>query len=93
MKIASVAPSASADPVSLKTISGSANCVTEFPKFEIVSPIQYFQKSRLSRQHLLSWPFSDRVRCPVGHVRPVALGASVCAEPRLPDRKAPRRRV
>jgi hypothetical protein len=38
MVMASVAPSARAEPVSLKTMKGRTNCVTEFPKFETVSP-------------------------------------------------------
>ena len=49
VNVAAAAPSATADPDSLKTISGSANCVTEFPKFEIVSPTKNFQKSDFSR--------------------------------------------
>src|SRR6185503_20507695 len=43
--IANAIPSDTADPVSLKTSSGSANCVIELPKLEIVSPVQNFQKS------------------------------------------------
>ena len=44
-----MAPSATAEPESLNTTSGSAKNVIEFPKFEIVSPTKNFQKSDLSR--------------------------------------------
>src|SRR6185503_20619412 len=43
--IANAIPSETAEPVSLKTSSGNANCVIELPKLEIVSPVQNFQKS------------------------------------------------
>src|SRR6266511_2917068 len=43
--IAKPIPSDTADPVSLNTRSGSANCVIELPKLEMVSPVQNFQKS------------------------------------------------
>jgi hypothetical protein len=49
VNVAAAAPSATAEPVSLKTMSGRANCVTELPKFEIVSPTKNFQKSDFSR--------------------------------------------
>ena len=48
MNIAAAPPSATAEPVSLNTISGIANCVTEVPNAEIVSPVQNFQKSSLT---------------------------------------------
>src|SRR5437762_7911283 len=89
VKIASVAPSASADPVSLKTIRGSANCVTELPKFETVSPVQYFQKSRFSRQHLLSRP-SWVLGRHVGRALRDVLGECACVGPLRPDRLTPR---
>src|SRR5215467_5303648 len=43
-------PRSRAEPVSLKTSSGSANRVIELPRFEIVWPAQNFQKSALSRR-------------------------------------------
>jgi len=49
VNVAAAAPSATAEPDSLKTMSGSANCVTLLPKFEIVSPTKNFPKSDLSR--------------------------------------------
>jgi hypothetical protein len=48
VNVAAAAPSATAEPVSLKTMSGRANCVTALPKFEIVSPTKNFQKSDFS---------------------------------------------
>src|SRR5438874_1394358 len=45
VKIAAAPPSATADPVSLKTMSGIANCVIDVPNAETVSPVQNFQKS------------------------------------------------
>ncbi len=43
-----VAPRFSAECVNLNTSSGSAKPVNELPRFEIVWPLQNFQKSRLS---------------------------------------------
>jgi hypothetical protein len=51
VKIAAAAPRATADPVSLNTMSGIANCVTDVPKAETVSPVQNFQKSSLTMRH------------------------------------------
>ena len=48
VNIAAAPPSATAEPVSLNTMSGIANCVTEVPNAEIVSPVQNFQKSSLT---------------------------------------------
>src|SRR5260370_1748742 len=42
-------PRLGAEPVSRKTSSGSAKSVTELPRFEMVCPVQNFQKSALSR--------------------------------------------
>src|SRR5579863_10334035 len=41
-------PRLMAEPVSLYTRSGNAKRVTELPRFEMVCPVQYFQKSLLS---------------------------------------------
>ena len=41
-------PRFSAEPVSLYTSSGNAKSVIELPRFEMVCPVQYFQKSLLS---------------------------------------------
>jgi hypothetical protein len=62
-------------------MSGRANCVTEFPKFEIVSPTKNFQKSGFSRQLLHS---SGRMRASAGpdhlagYVRREIRGGSSC---------------
>ena len=50
--IANAIPSDTADPVSLKTSRGSANCVIELPKLEMVSPVQNFQKSERIRAEI-----------------------------------------
>src|SRR5207249_2226198 len=48
VNIAAAPPSATAEPVSLNTMSGIANWVTDVPNAEIVSPVQNFQKSSLT---------------------------------------------
>jgi len=50
--IVNAMPGDTADPVSLKTGSGSANRVMDVPKLEIVSPLQNFQKWPLARDRL-----------------------------------------
>ena len=79
VNVAAAAPSATAEPESLNTTSGSAKKVIEFPKFEIVSPTKNFQKSDLSRSPHPSRMSSCGRDHLGGFVRRVTRVAFVCA--------------
>src|SRR5258708_33378088 len=69
-----VMPRLRAEPVSRKTSSGSAKSVTELPRFEMVCPVQHFQKSALSRC-LGACAMSTAIGCPPGALSALLLAA------------------